>query len=103
MANSNPPVKNQAHTFRIALKDPANPGRFKVNPNIAAGDFKVAKDGGALANLTNLPAVEPAGSIWVEISLTATEMDADDVAVQAIDQTTPAEWDDWGIDILTTP
>lgn len=103
MANSNPPVKNQAHTFRIKLLDPANPGSFKINPTIAAGDFKITKDGGAEANLTNLPTVEPAGSAWVKIALTATEMNADDVGIGATDQTTPKEWDDWAIDILTTP
>lgn len=98
----NPPVKNEDFKVRIALEDMASPGSFKANPTIAAGDFKVSIDGGALANLTNLPAVEPASSIWIEVYLTASEMNGDDIAIQAIDQTSPKEWSDWAISIITT-
>lgn len=98
----NPPVKGEDFVCYIALEDPANPGSFKSNPTIAAGDFKVSKDGGALANLTTLPAVTPASSIWVKITLSATEMDADNVAVQCIDQTATKEWADYAFSIPTT-
>lgn len=77
-------------------------GSLKANPTIAAGDFKVSKDGGALANLTTLPSVEPAGSVLVTISLSATEMNADKVSVVWIDQTSPKEWADGMISIPTT-
>ncbi len=97
----NPPNKGEDFIVHIALEDAGTPGRFKANPTIAAGDFKVSKDGGALANLTTLPTVEPAGSVWVKISLSATEMTADNVAIQGIDQDGP-EWNDWGICIPTT-
>lgn len=102
MANSNPPVKNQAFTMSIALQDFASPGEFKANPTIAAGDFQISKDGGALANLTNLPTVAPASSIWVTIDLTATEMNADRIQIQGIDQTATKEWADFAMTILTT-
>lgn len=98
----NPPVRGEDFKMRIALENFASPGSFKSSPTIAAGDFQISKDGGALANLNTLPAVEPAASIWIEIILSATEMTADDVVVQAIDQTSPKEWSDWGICILTT-
>jgi hypothetical protein len=98
----NPPVKNEDFSFRLAVEDFANPGNFRSNPTIAAGDFQISKDGGAFANLTNLPAVEPASSRWIEVILTSTEMNADTVVVQAVDQTSPKEWADFGICILTT-
>lgn len=56
----NPPVKNEEFNVRISLEDYANPGNFKSSPTIAAGDFKVDKDGGGLTNLATLPTVSPA-------------------------------------------
>lgn len=85
--------KNTAYTFYLTLADSASPSSFKVNPTIAAGDFKISKDGGALVNLATLPVVEPAGSVMVKISLSATEMDADKVNVVGID-VAGAEWND---------
>lgn len=101
MANSNPPVKGQAFTVSVALQDYASPGSFKANPTIASGDFKVVKDGGTAANLTNLPTIDPSGGIWVTLDLTSTEMNADRVCIQGIDQTPTKEWADFGLTILT--
>lgn len=98
----NPPVKGEDFVIRIALQDLVNPGSFKVNPTIAAGDFKVKKDIGAPANLTTLPAVDNASEIWLKITLSATEMNADNVCIQGIDQTTPKEWADFALCIPTT-
>ena len=98
----NPPKKAEDCILYVAVSDPANPGSFKANPTIASGDWQVSKDGGALANLGTLPAVTPAGSIWIKITLSATEMNADNVAIQGIDQTTPKEWDDYALSIPTT-
>lgn len=98
----NPPTKNEDFIIYIALQDMNNPESFKANPTIASGDFKVSKDGGALANLSTLPSVEPASSIWVKITLSNTEMNADNVSIQGIDQTAPKEWSDWAISIPTT-
>jgi len=98
----NPPVKGQDFVFRTSLDDYAVPGRHKVSPTIAAGDFKIDKDGGGLNNLATLPTVDPTGTQLVKITLSSTEMNADVVTVVCKDQTTPPEWSDMVISILTT-
>ena len=98
----NPPVKSEDFLIRIALEDYATPGNFKSNPTIAAGDFKVDKDGGGLTNLTTLPSVSPASSVLVLVTLSATEMNADVVTLVCIDQTATKEWSDLVISIPTT-
>jgi hypothetical protein len=98
----NPPVKNEDFKVRIALSDSDDPASFKANPTIAAGDFKVDKDGGGLTNLTTLPSVDPAGSVLVLVALSATEMNADVVTIVGIDQTSPKEWGDFVLSIPTT-
>jgi len=102
MANTNPPVKNQAFTCRIALADAATNAAFKSSPTLATGDFKVDKDGAGLNNLGTLPTVDPTGTTLVKISLSATEMNADVVTIVAIDQTSPKEWADFVLCVLTT-
>jgi len=87
------PKKNVAYTFYVSVLDSALSGKFKANPTIAAGDFKVSTDGGAYANLATLPTVEPAGSISVKISLSADEMNGTKIQVQCID-VADAEWND---------
>src|SRR2546423_12550622 len=87
------PKKGVAYTFTRGLFSTASPGNFQVNPTIAVGDFKISKDGGAYANLTNLPTVTPAGSVSVQFVLTAPEMTADSVVVVGIDQA-GGEWGD---------
>jgi hypothetical protein len=98
----NPPTKGEDFVIRVALADPAVPGSFKSNPTIASGDWKVDKDGGGLTNLTTTPTVDPASSVLVKISLSATEMNADVVTVVGIDQTSPKEWNDYVMSIPTT-
>lgn len=98
----NPPVKNEDFIIYIALEDAVKPGSFKAAPTIAAGDFKISKNDAALADLATLPSVLPAASIWVKITLSATEMNTDNVKVQCIDQTSPKEWVDLAFDIPTT-
>ena len=98
----NPPTKNEAFIVYISLADSTSPGNFKANPTIAAGDFQISKDGGALNNLATLPTVSPAAGRAVKIELSATEMDCDNVYVQCVDQTTPKEWSDLVISIPTT-
>jgi len=97
----NPPVRGEDFILNIALEDIANPGHFKVDPTIAAGDFQISKDNGALANLTTLPTVSPAGSTQVQITLTVAEMTADNVFIQGIDQAGD-EWADFVLSIPTT-
>jgi hypothetical protein len=98
----NPPIKNQDFVVRVALCDAATPSRFRSSPTIAAGDFKVDKDGGGLTNLATLPTVDPSGTALVKIALSATEMNADVVTIVGSDQTSPPEWADLVISIPTT-
>ena len=98
----NPPVKNEDFIIRIALENMTSPGSFKSSPTIAAGDFKVDKDGAGLTNLSTLPSVDPAATVLVKITLSSTEMNADIVTVVCIDQTSPKEWADFIFSIPTT-
>lgn len=98
----NPPVKNEDFEFDVCLEDYVNPGLFKSNPTLAAGDAQVSKNNGSLANLTTLPSVSPASSKMVRVQLSSTEMNTDKVTVILSDQTNPPEWCDYAITILTT-
>lgn len=57
----------------------------------AAGDVKISKDGGAAANVTNLPTAITMGNtaMW-DFSLTATELQAAQVVVMVADSATKA-------------
>jgi hypothetical protein len=98
----NPPKKNEDFLLRIALEDYANPGNFKSSPTLASGDFKVAVDATALANLATLPTVSPASTVLVLITLSASEMNGDVITLVCIDQTSPKEWADLVMSIPTT-
>lgn len=67
----------------------------------AAGDVKISKDGGAAANVTNLPTAIAMGSSasW-DFSLTATELQAAQISVHVSDSATKAV-DDTGFEIET--
>lgn len=57
----------------------------------AAGDVKISKDGGAAANVTNLPAAITMGNAaYWDFSLTSTEMQAAKVVVTVADSATKA-------------
>lgn len=102
MANSNPPKKSQTFVAYICLDDLAVPGKLKTNPTLAAGDFKISKDGGAFANLATLPTVTPASGVAVKITIDgATEMNADNVLVVWQDAA-GSEWADGWIELNTT-
>ncbi len=64
----------------------------------AAGDVKISKDGGAAANVTNLPTAITMGNtaMW-DYSLTATEMEAAQVMVTVADSATKAVEDQFFI------
>lgn len=57
----------------------------------AAGDVKISKDGGAAANVTNLPSAITMGNgaMW-SIVLTSTEMTAKSILITIVDSTTKA-------------
>lgn len=61
----------------------------------AAGDVKISKDGGAAANVTNLPSAIVMGNtaVW-DFSLTTGEMTANQVVVTIADAVTKAVEDD---------
>jgi hypothetical protein len=67
----------------------------------AAGDVKISKDGGAAANVTNLPTAIAMGNsaLW-DFSLTATELQAAQIVVTVSDSATKAV-DDTGFEVET--
>ncbi len=75
-------------------------GQFRATPTLAAGDFKIEKDGGAAANLATLPSVVPAGGSSIDIPFSAAEMQVKHAVVRAVDAA-GAEWDDQVIHIFT--
>jgi hypothetical protein len=102
VAPYNPPKNGEDLVLRVALSDMMSAGSFKSNPTIAAGDWKVDKDGGGLTDLATLPSVSPASSVLVRVELSAAEMTADVVTIVGIDQTSPKEWADFVLSIPTT-
>lgn len=98
-----PPKKNDAngYIFYVALFDAAIPGSLKASATLATGDVKISKDGGGLSNLGTLPVVTPAASVWVKVVLSQTEINADNIAIQFIDQTATKEWTDYAVNFQT--
>ena len=94
--------KNEATTIYIpGLISQAVPEVFQVNPTIAAGDFQVSIDGGALNNLATLPVVSPAGDTIVAVALAAVETNGDAITVKWSD-VAGGEWCDGGMVIYTS-
>lgn len=91
-----PPLKNSAYTFDVCLVSQADTDVFKTSVTLAAGDIQISKDGGAFANITTLP-TEISTSGVLPVALTATEMNADRIAVRFHD----AAGDEWQ-DLLVT-
>lgn len=96
------PKKNAAFIIYVGVLDYLTSGRLKANPTLAAGDAQVSIDGGAFANLTTLPTVTPALGRGVKISLSAAEMNGDNITVVLSDQTSPPEWCDVILNIQTS-
>jgi len=101
MATYVPPKKNTAFIFYTALVQQADTRLLKSSPTLAAGDFKVSIDGGALNNLATLPTTTPASSVMLKISLSSSEMNGDNITVVCIDAA-GAEWCDKVINIQTS-
>lgn len=83
------PQRSSMFIFPVALH---LAGARVASPTISAGDFQVSKDFGAFANLATLPAVAPAASGQVQVSLSTEEMNADNVLVKWHDPENT--WDD---------
>lgn len=100
------PIRGQAYSFDVPLIDAAT-GQFRANPTLASGDVKVSLDGGAFANiegggsLSSYVAVTPASGRLVLVTLDTTQMASGRVAVQFVDQTSPAEWNERIVTVQT--
>lgn len=94
------PIRGLAYEFSVTLIDAAT-GAMRANPTIAAGDFQVSKDHGALANLTTLPSVAPAGSALVRVQLSATEMTVTQ-QVDVVAHDPDGQWDDVTVSLQPT-
>ena len=83
------------HIYIPLIKAGVNNHAVSADWTPAAGDVKISKDGGAAANVTNLPTALAMGNstIW-DFSLTATEMQAAQVMVTVADSVTKAVEDD---------
>jgi hypothetical protein len=95
------PKRNTAFTFYTGLTSQTDPNLLQNTPTLAAGDVQVSKDGGSFVNLTNLPSTTPPAGKSVQVSLTATEMNADNIVVLFSD-VAGAEWADQIIVIQTS-
>src|SRR3990172_5899681 len=100
MATFVPAKRATQYITFVGLVDQANTKLLKSSATIAAGDFKVSIDGGALANLGTLPTVTPAASKMVKITLSVAEMTGDNITVVASDAA-GAEWCDLEINLQT--
>jgi hypothetical protein len=101
MASQVTPKKNAAYSFYAALTSQANTNVFQANPTLTTGDVKVSIDGGALQNIATLPVVTPAASKAILVSLSSTEMNADNTQVIFSDAA-GSEWADALFNIQTT-
>lgn len=101
MADYAIPKSGAAYIFYSGLVSQADTKLLKSGPTLAAGDFKVSIDGGALANMATLPTNTPSGTV-VKFSLSGAEMTGDNITVVCIDAA-GAEWCDQIINIQTAP
>ena len=68
----------------VQLVDRAT-GQFKATPTLAAGDFKIEKDGGTASNLATLPTVVPSGGSSLDIDLSAAETQCAQAVIRGVD------------------
>jgi hypothetical protein len=93
-------VNGTALKFLIPLVDSASRPDYRANPTIVAGDVKVVRYTSSawnVSNITTLPSAIAGATTMLEVSLSATEMTADDdtrpIAVVFIDAA-GGQWDD---------
>jgi hypothetical protein len=95
------PRKNQQYIFYVTLLTSGDNDAIQSNPTLAAGDVLVSTDGAATANAGTLPVVTPGSSRNVKVTLSASEMNGDNVVVTFEDQTGTEEWQALTISIHT--
>jgi len=101
MATYVPPKKNTAFVVYIGLVSVAAPTVLQANPTLAAGDVKVAIDDGAPVNITVLPVVDADFTKRVKVSVSAAQMNGDNISILFSDAA-GGEWCDLLINIQTT-
>lgn len=84
--------KNEQFIFYVALRASADDDTLQSNPTIVSGDVRVSTDGAAFGPIATLPTVTPAGDVAVKVTLSATEMNGDNIIVTFEDQTATEEW-----------
>jgi len=100
MATYIPAKKNQAYIFYACLVSQTDTKLLQVNPTLAAGDVKIATDDGAPSNITTLPVVDADFTKRIKVSLSAGEMNGDNITVIFSDAA-GAEWCDLLVNIQT--
>lgn len=101
MATMIPPQKNVEYIFYVGLVSQVNTKLLQNNPTLAAGDVLVSTDGGATSNLDTLPAVTPASSDIVKVTVSTTEMNGDNIIIVFSD-VAGSEWCDLIVNIQTS-
>jgi len=100
MATYVPAKRGVEYIFYVSLVQQADTKLLQANPTLASGDVTISKDGGAFANLTTLPTVTPASGKAVKVTVSNTEMTADNVLILFSDAA-GAQWCDLSINIQT--
>lgn len=95
------PEKNAAFVFYVSLVSQANTKIMQANPTLAAADFNVATDDGAPAALATTPVVDADFTKRVKVSLSAAEMNGDNITVICSDAAGD-EWCDLTVNIQTS-
>lgn len=97
-----PPKYGEAYTFYMSLVSRASRPQFQASPTLASGDVKIAIDDGAPANLATLPTVDGDFTKQIKVSLSADEMEGNNIRVLFSDQAGD-EWDDISVLIQPSP
>lgn len=96
----NPPTRGLEYICYVRLVSQANTKLFQVNPTLASGDVLICKDDGAPANLATLPVVDADHTTRVKVTISATEMQANNISLLFSDAA-GAEWCDASLEIQT--
>jgi len=94
------PKRATQYIFYMGLISQAT-GSLQANPTLAAGDFQIAIDDGAPANLATLPVVDADFTKRVKVVVSVAEMTGDNISIVAADAA-GAEWTDQLINIQPT-
>lgn len=101
MSSYVPSQKGVEFIFYVGLVSQADTKLLQNNPTLAAGDVLVSTDGGATSNLDTLPAVTPASSDMVKVTVSTSEMNGDNIIIVFSDAA-GSEWCDLLINIQTS-